>query len=82
MSAAAETLSTQGRGKKRRAARARTDELPVRIGGMEYARTASTPSRLLGFDQSLIWVCVALLAWGCNLRMARAEREAAGPALV
>ena len=64
MSAAAETLSTQGRGKKRRAARARTDELPVRIGGMEYARTASTPSRLLGFDQSLIWVCVALLAWG------------------
>ena len=25
---------------------------------------------------------LALLAWGCNLRMARAEREAAGPALV
>ena len=40
------------------------DDLPVRIGGLEYARTASTPSRVLGFDQSLIWVCVALLAWG------------------
>jgi len=42
----------------------RADDLPVRIGGLEYARTASTPSRVLGFDQSLIWVCVALLAWG------------------
>ncbi|MDO5623897.1 MAG: putative lipid II flippase FtsW [Pseudomonadota bacterium] len=42
----------------------RADDLPVRIGGMEYARTASTPTRVLGFDQSLIWVCVALLAWG------------------
>ena len=52
-------------GKKRRAARARQmDELPVRIGGMPYARTTSTPTRVLGFDQSLIWVCVALLAWG------------------
>ena len=64
MSAGADALPGQGRDKKRRAKRARADELPVRIGGMEYARTASTPSRLLGFDQSLIWVCVALLAWG------------------
>ena len=63
MSAASEALPGQARGKKRRS-RARADELPVRIGGMEYARTASTPTRLLGFDQSLIWVCVALLAWG------------------
>ena len=42
----------------------RADDLPVRIGGLEYARTANTPTRMLGFDQALIWVCVALLAWG------------------
>ena len=64
MSAEADALPGQSRSKKRRAARAPADDLPVRIGGMEYARTASTPSRVLGFDQSLIWVCVALLAWG------------------
>ena len=65
MTAAAETL-TPPAGKKPRKPRSRqrVDDLPVRIGGMEYARTASTPSRLLGFDQALIWVCVALLAWG------------------
>ncbi|QTD47460.1 putative lipid II flippase FtsW [Ottowia testudinis] len=54
-------------GKKPRASRAKkrpADELPVRIGGMEYARTASTPARVLGFDQALIWACVALMAWG------------------
>ena len=64
MTAAAETL-TPPAGKKPRKPRSRqrVDDLPVRIGGMEYARTASTPSRLLGFDQALIWVCVALLAW-------------------
>ncbi|MDO5288590.1 MAG: putative lipid II flippase FtsW [Pseudomonadota bacterium] len=50
------------RGKTR--GRPPVDDLPVRIGGMEYARTASTPTHVLGFDQSLIWVCVALLAWG------------------
>ena len=50
------------RGRKRR--NRRVDDLPVRIGGLEYARTASTPSPVRGFDQSLIWVCVALLAWG------------------
>ncbi|MBS0501674.1 MAG: putative lipid II flippase FtsW [Burkholderiaceae bacterium] len=38
--------------------------MPVRIGGSEFARTTSTPSRVLGFDQALIWVCVALLAFG------------------
>ena len=54
-------------GKKPRSARARqraTDDLPVRIGGLPYARTASAPTRVLGFDQALIWACVALLAWG------------------
>ena len=65
MNAATQALPKSG--KKPRAARGArqpVDELPVRIGGMEYARTASTPTRLLGFDQALIWVCVALLAWG------------------
>ena len=40
------------------------DGLPVRAGGMEYRRTASTPASVLGFDQALVWVVVALLAWG------------------
>ena len=62
MSAAADTAGKPARSRKRR--EKRVDDLPVRIGGLEYARTASTPSRVLGFDQSLIWVCVALLAWG------------------
>ena len=65
MNAAADALNPPSR-KKPRAARAKkrlADELPVRIGGMEYARTASTPARVLGFDQALIWACVALLAW-------------------
>ena len=40
------------------------DGLPVRAGGMEYRRTTSTPASVLGFDQALVWVVVALLAWG------------------
>ena len=66
MNAAADALNPASSNKPR-AARAKkrpADELPVRIGGMEYARTASTPARVLGFDQALIWACVALLAWG------------------
>ncbi len=51
-------------GRRRRAEAAREGALPVRIGGSEFARTTSTPSRVLGFDQALIWVCVALLAFG------------------
>jgi cell division protein FtsW len=43
-------------GRRRRAEAAREGALPVRIGGSEYARTTSTPSRVLGFDQALIWV--------------------------
>ncbi|RRD56044.1 putative lipid II flippase FtsW [Comamonadaceae bacterium OH2545_COT-014] len=39
-------------------------DLPVRIGGMEYARTSNAPAHVLGFDQVLIWVVVGLLAWG------------------
>ena len=40
------------------------DVLPVRVGGMEYRRTTATPASVLGLDQALIWVVVALLAWG------------------
>ena len=40
------------------------DALPVRAGGMEYRRTTRTPASVLGFDQALLWVIVALLAWG------------------
>ena len=68
MNAAVDALPDAAPAKKPRRARQRkqaaVNDLPVRIGGMEYARTASTPTRVLGFDQSLIWVCVALLAWG------------------
>lgn len=65
MSATAESLpKPEAKTRRRRGARAASNDLPVRIGGMEYARTASTPTRVLGFDQALIWVCVGLLAWG------------------
>ncbi len=40
------------------------DGLPVRLGGQGASRTASAPVRLSGVDQALIWVTVALLAWG------------------
>ena len=48
-----------------RAANAAVSEaLPVRAGGMEYRRTTATPASVLGLDRALIWVVVALLAWG------------------
>ena len=48
-----------------RAANAAASEaLPVRAGGMEYRRTTATPASVLGLDRALIWVVVALLAWG------------------
>ncbi len=40
------------------------ERLPVRAGGMEYRQSTSTPASVLGFDQALLWVIVALLAWG------------------
>ncbi len=43
---------------------AAADALPVRLGLGGYAQTRATPVRVLGFDQTLLWVCVALLAWG------------------
>ncbi|BEU95138.1 putative lipid II flippase FtsW [Acidovorax sp. DW039] len=40
------------------------DVLPVRVGGTEYRQSSTTPASVLGFDQALMWVVVALLAWG------------------
>jgi cell division protein FtsW len=40
------------------------DVLPVRLGATRRAATGSTPTREVGFDQGLVWVTVALLAWG------------------
>ena len=40
------------------------DVLPVRVGGAEYRQTTTTPAHVLGFDQALLWVVIALLAWG------------------
>ncbi|MEA3394900.1 MAG: putative lipid II flippase FtsW [Pseudomonadota bacterium] len=44
-------------------ARPAGDVLPVRLGGMRGG-AGSAPVRMLGFDQALIWVTVALLIWG------------------
>ncbi len=38
--------------------------LPVRLGGAGFTQTKATPIRVLGFDQALVWVVIALLAWG------------------
>jgi cell division protein FtsW len=43
---------------------ASADVLPVRVGGTEYRQTTTTPASVLGFDQALVWVVIALLAWG------------------
>ena len=40
------------------------DVLPVRVGGSEYRATPARPVQILGLDQALVWVVVALLAWG------------------
>ncbi len=46
------------------AAQSAVEVLPVRTGSAEYGRTRSTPAHVLGFDQALLWVTVALLAFG------------------
>lgn len=52
----------------RRAAKSGMDalpmHLPVRLGGGSVSQTKAAPMRVLGFDQSLLWVVLALLAWG------------------
>jgi cell division protein FtsW len=40
------------------------DVLPVRLGMSRRASIGSVPSGNTGFDQPLVWVTVALLAWG------------------
>ena len=44
--------------------KAAADALPVRLGASGFSRTPSQPARVRGFDQALVWVTVALLAWG------------------
>ena len=41
-----------------------SDVLPVRLGAVGRARATPQPSGLPGFDQTLVWVTVALLMWG------------------
>ncbi|TNF58569.1 MAG: putative lipid II flippase FtsW [Burkholderiales bacterium] len=40
------------------------EALPVRLSSRSYSGTRPVPVRQLGFDQHLLWVVVALLAWG------------------
>lgn len=41
------------------------DVLPVRVGGASGLAVGNgSPARISGFDQPLVWVTVALLAWG------------------
>ena len=53
-----------GAGWAARPARAAVDDLPVRIGGAQYVRVTSTPTRVPEMDQALIWVAACLLALG------------------
>ena len=41
-----------------------SDVLPVRLGRQSLSRTPAAPARMAGFDQTLVWVTVALLMWG------------------
>jgi cell division protein FtsW len=40
------------------------DALPVRLGSTSFSRVTAAPARVAGFDQGLVWVTVALLAFG------------------
>nr|WP_315244813.1 putative lipid II flippase FtsW [uncultured Albidiferax sp.] len=44
--------------------KAAAEALPVKLGARGPSPTPSQPSRVHGFDQHLLWVTVALLAWG------------------
>jgi cell division protein FtsW len=56
--------ATAGAAAKRSRRTAVADGLPVRLSNRTYAGTQPVPVRELGFDQHLLWVVVALLAWG------------------
>ncbi|MBS0317451.1 MAG: cell division protein FtsW, partial [Proteobacteria bacterium] len=45
-------------------AAAADDALPVRVSGADFGRTRRVSAAVAGFDQPLLWVTVALLAWG------------------
>src|SRR5690606_31659492 len=51
-------------GRARRGMDALPMHLPVRLGGSDFTQTKAAPVRVLGFDQAMLWVIVALLAWG------------------
>ena len=55
------THAGEGEGGRTRAV---PDDLPVRVGNVDYGRTTALPVRVLGFDQTLLWVAAALVAWG------------------
>ncbi|RYF33102.1 MAG: putative lipid II flippase FtsW [Comamonadaceae bacterium] len=38
--------------------------LPVHLGGAGTTQTKAAPVRVLGFDQAMVWVTIALLCWG------------------
>jgi cell division protein FtsW len=46
------------------AGRPAAEGLPVRLGRSSLSGTGSLPVRISGFDHALVWVAVALLAWG------------------
>ncbi len=48
----------------RRRGEAEVGELPVRVQSRAHVGGGIAPARLSGVDQPLIWVAVALLAWG------------------
>ncbi|WHZ10463.1 MAG: peptidoglycan glycosyltransferase FtsW [Burkholderiaceae bacterium] len=47
-----------------RGAPAAEGTLPVRVNGADFGRTRRVSAAVAGFDQPLLWVTVALLAWG------------------
>ena len=51
-------------GAKGSTGQAASDVLPVRLGGMDFLRSTGTPVPMRGFDQTLVWVAVTLLALG------------------
>ena len=38
--------------------------LPVRVGGVDYRQNQATPASVLGIDQALMLVVLAILSWG------------------
>ena len=51
--------------------------LPVRLGSAGMTQTKAAPVRVLGFDQALAWVTLALLAWGLVMVYSASTRCAA-----